>query len=46
MAQPNNRSWLRYQAYAVVFCLLFTFFIGLAVWFETLKTGLSYPSCS
>lgn len=38
MASTTHRTILRFHGYAVVFCALFSMSIGLAIWFETLKT--------
>ncbi|KAI9852818.1 MAG: phospholipid scramblase 1 [Thelocarpon superellum] len=41
VAFPKNRLWVQVQAYAIVFCCLFTLFIGLDIWFSTLKIRAS-----
>jgi len=38
MVLPNTRGWLKLHGYMVVVNIVFTLVIGLAIWFETLKT--------
>ncbi|KAF2762395.1 hypothetical protein EJ05DRAFT_134 [Pseudovirgaria hyperparasitica] len=35
---PTNRFWLKLHGWLVVICAIFTLGLGLAIWFETLRT--------
>jgi hypothetical protein len=38
LALPQNRTFLKIQAWGVIFCALFTLVLGLSIWFDTLQT--------
>lgn len=38
MIMPMTRGWLKFHGYTVVVCALFTWVIGLDIWFDTLTT--------
>lgn len=38
LAMPQNRTFLKLQAWTVIFCSFFTLVLGLFIWFDTLQT--------
>ena len=38
MVIPSTRGWLKFTGYMTVVCALYTMILGLAIWFQTLRT--------